>query len=216
MKTANNRPLYFGVIFMALFLAAIAIVRLNGNIDHSSELLFSTNELPVNGFFLPKSLPLAGVEFTSTDGSLISTHGFKNQWTLLALGYTQCPDVCPTTLMKLDHVISTIPEKNRPKVAFLSIDITPDNITQLNSYMNYFNEDFIGLSTTPEQLDEFFQSLGASYSIDKNASGGLDIEHSSAIYLISPDKKYVANFPYILSAEQISQDYLAIIRSDEY
>ena len=186
------------------------IVRLNSHVDSSMLISPSANKLTVNGFVLRKTLPLASVEFTSTNTLLDSTDGFKNQWTLLALGYTQCPDICPTTLMKLDHVVNKIPIEQRPTVAFLSIDIRPDKIDKLRAYMNYFNEDFVGLSTTFEQMDEFFRSLGASYTITKNAMDGLDIEHSSAIYLISPDRQYVANFPYMLTAEQISEDYLTI------
>ena len=214
MKTTNNKPLYLGIAFMVLFLTTLALVRLNNNFDNAAVLSPPENALKVNGFLLPKTLPLAGVEFTSTNALLKSTEGFENQWTLLALGYTQCPDVCPTTLLKLDHVLNAIPIDERPQVAFLSIDITPENIDKLSAYMNYFNEDFVGLSTTTAQLDDFFQSLGASYSIKKSAKGSVDIEHSSSIFLISPDKQYVANFPYMLTAEQISQDYLAITHSE--
>jgi protein SCO1/2 len=202
-----------GIAFITLFLATVGIVRLNNNFD-TSAVLSSTSTLKVNGFLLPKTLPLANVEFTSTNTSLISTDDFENKWTLLAVGYTECPDVCPTTLLKLDHVLKDIPIDERPKVAFLSIDITPNNIDKLSAYMNYFNEDFIGLSTTTAQLDDFFQHLGASYSIKKSATGSLEIEHSSSIFLISPDKEYVANFPYMLTAGQISQDYLAIIHNE--
>lgn len=210
MNITNNKPLYLGIAFIALFLATSVIVKLSINLDTSAAVLNIDSNLNMNGFLLPKTLPLASIEFTSTDASLMSTDGFKNQWTLLSLGYTECPDICPTTLLKLDQVLNGIPVDERPKVAFLSIDITPDSIDKLRAYMNYFNEGFIGLSTTTLQLNEFFQSLGASYSITESVSGSLEMEHSSSIYLISPDKRYVANFPYMLTADQIRQDYLAI------
>jgi cytochrome oxidase Cu insertion factor (SCO1/SenC/PrrC family) len=211
MKFTSNKPLYLAIASIVLFLATLALVNLNNNFDSTAVLTPTKNALKVNGFLLPKTLPLAGIEFTSTSELLKSTADFENKWTLLALGYTQCPDVCPTTLLKLDHVLNDIPLDERPQVAFLSIDITAKNIDKLSVYMNYFNEDFIGLSTTTAQLDEFFQSLGASYSIKNSAKGSIDIEHSSSIFLISPDKQYVANFPYMLTADQIRQDYLAIV-----
>jgi cytochrome oxidase Cu insertion factor (SCO1/SenC/PrrC family) len=211
MKFTSNKPLYLAIASIVLFLATLALVNLNNNFDNTAVLTPTKNALKVNGFLLPKTLPLARIEFTSTSELLKSTADFENKWTLLALGYTQCPDVCPTTLLKLDHVLNDIPLDERPQVAFLSIDITAKNIDKLSAYMNYFNEDFIGLSTTTAQLDEFFQSLGASYSIKNSAKGSIDIEHSSSIFLISPDKQYVANFPYMLTADQIRQDYLAIV-----
>lgn len=214
MKFTSNKPLYFGIAFMVLFLTTLTLFRLNSNFDSVAVLSQPESALKVNGFLLPKTLPLASVEFTSTNATLPSTKSFENQWTLLALGYTQCPDVCPTTLLKLDHVLNEIPIDERPQVAFLSIDITPENIDKLSAYMNYFNEDFVGLSTTTTQLDDFFQSLGASYSIKESEKGSVDIEHSSSIFLISPNKQYVANFPYMLTAEQISKDYLAITHSE--
>ncbi|PAJ73450.1 hypothetical protein CJF42_15825 [Pseudoalteromonas sp. NBT06-2] len=212
MKTSNNRSIFLGLALILLIVATFMIVSLNYLFDTKVIPSSSVKNLNINGFFLSKSLPLASVKFVSTDESLVSTDAFKNHWTLLALGYTQCPDICPMTLLKLDNVLSNIPIDERPKIAFLSIDIAPENIEKLNDYMEYFNKDFIGLSTTKAQLGDFFSSLGASYSIKKSESGSLDIEHSSSIFLISPDKNYVANFPYMLTAEQISQDYLAITR----
>jgi len=213
MKIKKTNPFYLIIAFMALLLATLAIVRVN-NITNSVVLSPSINALNINGFLLPKRLPLANIKFTSTNGSLESTDNFEGQWTLLAVGYTQCPDVCPTTLLKLNQVIDEIAIEERPKVALLTIDITPDNINKLHDYMGYFNKDFIGLSTSTEQLDEFFQGLGASYSIKKRANGRVDIDHSTSVYLISPDKRYVANFPYMLTAEQMKQDYLAITRNE--
>jgi protein SCO1/2 len=213
MNQIKNKSFYLGITFIVLFLAALVIVKLNNNFDALEVLSPSDTSLHINGFLLPKTLPLENADFTSTDPSFISTDNFEDQWTLLALGYTQCPDICPTTLLKLNEVINTMPINERPNIAFLSIDITPDNISKLSAYMNYFNETFIGLSATATELDIFFKGLGASYSIKKSASGSLDIEHSSSIYLISPDKEYVANFPYMLTSEQIKDDYLAITRN---
>lgn len=206
----SSKSLYLGIVFAVVLLIALILVNMNNDFDTSTMPVTTHQNIKTNGFLLPKHLPLADVDFVSTDMSLQSTDEFEKQWTLLALGYTQCPDICPTTLLKLNHVLEGIPQVKQPKVAFLSIDVLPKNIDKLHEYMAYFNKGFVGLSTTKEQLDVFFQSLGAHYSINETETGGLDIEHSSAIFLISPDKKYVANFPYMLTAEQISQDYLAI------
>lgn len=207
-----NKSTAFCIAVISLFLLTLATLIHTNDGDILSLSLASTAPVNVNGFLLPQSLPLARVEFTATHPSLVSTEGFKNNWTLLAIGYTQCPDICPTTLLKLDRVLTNIPLDERPRVAFLSIDIGADEIAKLAAYMQYFNQDFIGLSTTPEQLDNFFQSLGASYRINKNPSGTVDIEHSSAVFLISPEQRYVAIFPYLLTAEQISNDFLTITR----
>lgn len=207
------QPQHRLALYLALFigfLSFLLISNFDSEYNRNAATSFNQNTMKTNGFLLPKSLPLANVEFSSTSDTLKSTAGFANQWTLLALGYTQCPDVCPTTLMKLNQVVDALPKESQPRVAFLSIDITPDELNKLSDYMDYFNEEFVGLSTAKRDLDNFFKSLGASYSIQDSVDGRLSIEHSSAIYLISPDKQYVANFPYMLAAEEITQDYLMI------
>ncbi|MCL1142450.1 SCO family protein [Shewanella gaetbuli] len=117
-------------------------------------------------------------------------------------------------LIQADH--NSIDAEHKPRVAFVSIDIVPATVSQLATYMDFFNPQFIGLTTEPKQLDELFNSLGASYSIIQNDNGGVDMEHSSAIFLISPNKEYIASFPYMLTAKQISDDYQTIIASEHW
>jgi protein SCO1/2 len=192
---------------IALIIAATVASKLTYTFSGNTSMPMNQNKLKTNGFILPRSLPLANVNFNATQNEFTSTRGFEDQWTLLSLGFTECPSICPTTLMKLNQVVAGISEKITPQVAFLSIDIKPKEINKLTEYINYFNSDFVGLSTDTPQLDSFFKSIGANYSINKDTEGGLDIQHSTSIYLISPDGDYVANFPYMLSAKEIIDDY---------
>jgi len=120
---------------------------------------------------------------------------FKGKWSLMFFGYTSCPDVCPTTLNTISHVVSALHDprvQDTVKVYFVSVDPGRDKPELLASYMNYFNPDFIAATSDVNNLDILTDALGVSYRIGKKAEGdpSYTVDHSGFVALINPDVEF--------------------------
>jgi protein SCO1/2 len=120
----------------------------------------------------------------SVDGAFTRQH-LLGQWHLLLLGYTHCPDICPTSLSEINALVQAMPADSRIPVVFVSVDAARDAPDQLAAYLGYFNPGFIGITGAPQQLQPLTDALGIRYQI----SGSIDrpeIAHSVTISLIDP------------------------------
>ena len=120
-----------------------------------------------------------------------------DKWSLVFMGYTSCPDVCPTTLQNLHFIyddILAITEKSQ--VLFVTSDPKRDNIEKLKLYINYFNKDFRALRADHDVLYPFSRNLGLMYAIDATSNEDIEygVDHSASIVLINPKGKVAAIF----------------------
>lgn len=153
-----------------------------------SQLLPPTNDGPaVEWLDQPRPIPA----FTLTSGTLTSGNNdftldsLRGHWQVLALGFTSCPDICPTTLAELARLRSALGE-NPLRVIFVSIDPERDSPQRLVEYVNFFGEGILAITGRDTQLHPLAESLGMNY----RREGSLDnprISHSPTIALIGPD-----------------------------
>jgi protein SCO1/2 len=136
--------------------------------------------------------------FAMLGGNKFTNHDLLNKWTLFFIGYTFCPDICPTTLADLNRVypeLSKAPDNNI-QIVFVSVDPNRDKAAHLAEYVNYFNPHFIALTGTHKQLFPFSQNLGLVYSIVEQ--GETDqyylVDHSASLVLINPNGDHHATF----------------------
>jgi protein SCO1 len=82
--------------------------------------------------------------------------------TLLYVGYTHCPDICPTHLHEMDVALRQMDPAvaSRVKVVMATADPERDSPEQLKQYLDTFNEEFIGLTGPRELMDQFQMALG--------------------------------------------------------
>jgi protein SCO1/2 len=153
----------------------------------NSALILTTPPMVLDQFAFEK----AG-EVAFTNGSL------KGKWTLFFVGYTFCPDVCPTTLADLDRVYPSLvnDQNTTTQVVFISVDPNRDKAEQLADYVHYFNENFIGVTSTHKQLWPFVTKLGLIYSIVEkgDTEDFYLVDHSASIVLINPKGEFYATF----------------------
>jgi protein SCO1/2 len=123
----------------------------------------------------------------------------KGKWDLMFFGYTSCPDVCPTTLNELNHVVKAIDDPDvldALRVYFVSVDPERDKPDLLATYMNYFNPDFTGATADIEKLKVLTSALDISYIIKKKSENDLTyaVSHSGYVVLIDPDVQFTGLF----------------------
>jgi len=151
-----------------------------------------------------------GGTFTLTNqfGKNVSEAEFRGKYMLLFFGFTNCPDLCPTTLLIMSQALEQL-KGNASKVApiFVSIDPERDSPTQMKAFLSNFNPAIIGLTGTQQQIDEV-QNKYKTYSLkveDKDAPSGHSFDHSGYIYLMDKQGKFLTVFTADSSPKTIAK-----------
>lgn len=153
-------------------------------------------------------------------GEEFNNNSLKGHWSIIFIGYTHCPDVCPTTLSLMSEVHREMSQQQitPPNVIFLSIDPERDTVDVMNTYIEYFNAEFIGLTGSLTGIEKFSQNLNAVYRKAPGLNGEITkddylMDHSSALMLINPK----GNLQSILTAPHTLGNVIeSIIKSQAY
>ena len=139
-----------------------------------------------------------GSEFSLKDmnNNEITENSFEGPLTAIFFGFTNCPDICPMTLNKMDLAISRLKQENKSlKLFFISVDPERDTPEVLKDYLNSFNNNFVGITGEPEKIYLLSQSCGIlSQKIFKD-DGEYNVDHSSPVILLK-DGKYIARISH--------------------
>ena len=143
------------------------------------------------GTVLPK--PREKIEFTLTDTEgepfdfVDETAGFV---TLVFFGYTFCPDVCPIHMANIGAVLKNLPfdVRRQIKVIFITTDPERDTRERLRQWLDNFDDSFIGLRGSREQVNQISVSLGLPASqIVEDEAGGYEVGHSAYVMAFTKD-----------------------------
>jgi len=139
-----------------------------------------------------------GSEFSLKDmnNNMITDESFQGPLTAIFFGFTNCPDICPMTLNKMDIALSRLKKQNKSlKLFFISVDPERDTPEVVKDYLNSFENNFVGITGEPEKIYLLSQSWGiVSQKIFKD-DGEYNVDHSSPVILLK-NGKYVARISY--------------------
>lgn len=139
---------------------------------------------------------LKDFELVDHNGNDFSNKDIAGKWSVLFLGYLSCPDICPTTMMKLSRLIPELTKvQENTQVLFLSVDPKRDKVENIQQYTNYFHESILGLRAEHKSLYPFVRNLGLMYSIPpEEVSEGYYVDHSASVVLLNPKGQIHAMF----------------------
>jgi protein SCO1/2 len=138
----------------------------------------------------PRALPAFSLE--GADGQAVESSTLIGHWNLIFVGFTHCPDICPTTLATLGELEKQLPELDPPlQIVFVSVDPERDSAQRATEYARYFSANAIGVTADHRRLEPFTRSLGMVYMQTPLAGGDYTVDHSSRIAIINPDGKQV-------------------------
>jgi len=173
----------------------------------------------IQGVILPRAKTIQTFKLIDQNKQSFTLNNLKNKWSLIFVGYTHCPDVCPTALSTLKQVnqLMQTQKLQAPQVIFISVDPERDTPEILSEYVAYFNKEFIGLTGTLEELKKLTTQLSVSFAKAPGASGDVNqddylMDHSSSFMLINPQGKLqsfitaphtTANIIYAIQNSQI-------------
>jgi protein SCO1 len=139
---------------------------------------------------------LPDVALTDHHGQPFSPAALRGRWSLLAIGYTSCPDVCPFVLANLEAVLTELstrmaPER-LPRVVFLAADPARD-APVLPDYMRSFHPDFLGVTGTEAEIDRLVAGVDGTVRREPaDAFGHYLVAHSAFVSVIDPEGRVVA------------------------
>ena len=161
-----------------------------------------------------KPLDIIEFELKNQGDQLYSKNDLKNQWTILFFGYTNCPDVCPTTIFKLGQIKQQI-SKELPNVnlqiLFITLDPERDSTERLREYLGFFNTSMIGLTGDISKIVELTSNLSVFFQ-RINKEDGYDFNHTASIFLMNPNAQLKASFSPASSIDMLNEDIKTVIK----
>ena len=154
----------------------------------------------------PRELP--AFQLDRSDGGKLTLEDWKGRWTVVFFGYTNCPDVCPTTLSDFKQVWKRLPAatKQRMRFDFVSVDPQRDTPAQRARYVGFFDPDFVAASGDDEQLTRITHALGLVYARGEPKDGTYDVDHSASAVLIDPQGRQAGVLRPPFDAAKIAAD----------
>jgi protein SCO1/2 len=174
----------------------------------------SPNQAPT--FF---STDITGAEFArklelpDVDGTLRSLADWKGKVTVVFFGYTQCPDVCPTTMTELAAIRKSLgAEGDKLQSVFVTIDPERDTPEILKAYVANFGPGFTALRGTPEQTAAAAKEFKVFYAKVPGRNGGnYTMDHSAASFVFDPAGRVRLYVPYGGDAKKFAADLKQLV-----
>jgi len=138
-----------------------------------------------------KAVDVTGAEYakdfqlTDHNGQVRTLKDFKGKVVVLFFGYTQCPDVCPTTMTELAEAKKLLgPDGDKVQGVFVTLDPERDTPEVLKAYMANFDPAFVALRPTAAQLPEVAKEYKTYYKkVDGKTPTSYTMDHSAASYI---------------------------------
>jgi protein SCO1 len=201
MNSSRSYLLWSGLALLVLVLVTAAVTLTRPYIFHGS-VIQDTYQAP--DFSLPDG---RGTEFHLAEQ--------RGKVVLIFFGFTNCPDICPTTLADFKQVYQRL-GKDADKVDFVYITVDPDRDTpqEIADYAARFEPSFYGLSGTEQQLKPVWKSYGVYRKLDKQSptDTSYEVEHSTQVYAIDPSGNLRLTFAYGTPVDDILQDVRHLIK----
>lgn len=148
-----------------------------------------------------------------TDGRLRTLADFKGKVVVVFFGYTQCPDVCPTTMAELAQVKKALgADGERVQGVFVTVDPERDTPAILKSYMASFDPSFVALRGTPEETKAAAKEFKVFFAkVPGKAEGSYTMDHTAGSYVLDTQGKIRLFERYGSGAEALTADIEALL-----
>lgn len=160
-----------------------------------------------------------GGDFTLITGNnqKINLQDFKGKLILLNFGYTFCPDICPMILDNLKQVTKKLgPDANKVQTLFITFDPERDTPEVVQTYVEAFDESFIGLTGSPEQIAAVAKQYGAQYFVQEvEGVEGYFLAHTDYIYLYDDKQRIRAFYKGATPVNEILKNVQQLLKEDK-
>ena len=150
-----------------------------------------------------------GGPFNLTDqtGRAVTDQDFKGKPFVVFFGFTNCPDICPTTLFELSEVFERLgPDAEKIRALFVSVDPERDTPVKLKDYLSSFHPRISGLTGTSEQILAIEKEYRVYAKKVPLKDGDYTMDHTAVVYLMDKNGRFIAPFNLKRSADEAAAD----------
>ncbi|WP_416306839.1 SCO family protein [Neptunicella sp. SCSIO 80796] len=207
----------------SVFIGLLLILSLAGGI-YLSAVIKPDDQIQYANLY-PQPRELGDFQLTDQNSQPLDKTRLQNHWTLTFVGYTFCPDICPTTLAELQSIypdLQKIDSQFPIQILFISVDPKRDTTERLKQYIEFFNPQFIAASAEHKTLFPLIRKMGMMYGMnDSTDNENYLVDHSASVVVVNPSAQVIGRFkpehklgqPAISSGQQILADMPAIVQT---
>jgi len=164
---------------------------------------------------------------TDHNGKIFTEQDMQGKYAVIFFGYTNCPDVCPTSLTTLTLAFKRLDrqadkgqaDKNQAdKIVpyFITVDPKRDTAKVLNDYVKYFDKRIVGLTGSEQMIKRVVDQFRAKYQKEEIENGQdpllYTMDHTASLYLMAPEGRFITKFAHGISPDVLADELAAIIR----
>ena len=149
------------------------------------------------------------------DGKVRTLADFKGKVVLMFFGYTQCPDVCPTTLTEMQQVMTLMgPQSDKVQVLFVTVDPERDTAAILKQYVPSFDASFLGLRPADEAaLEKVTKDFKIYYKkVPGTSPGSYTMDHTAGSYAFDPQGRLRLYIKHAQGPETLAHDLKELLK----
>jgi protein SCO1/2 len=166
-----------------------------------------------------KGIDITGAEYarslslTDQNGQARTLADFKGKVTVVFFGFTQCPDVCPTTMAELAQVKAALgKDGDRIQGVFVTVDPDRDTAEVLKGYMSGFDPSFVALRGTPEQTAATAKEFKVFYAkVPGKTEGSYSVDHTAGSYVFDAQGKVRLFIRYGSGSQALAADLKTLL-----
>jgi protein SCO1/2 len=187
-------PTRWLLLIAAALCAAAAGFYLARQIDRGGPQLAS-------GTWFPQARAVGDFQLEDVNGHVFTQQDLAGAPTLVFFGFTHCPDVCPTTLVKLAQIKQQA-ALAKLRVLFVTVDPRRDTPQALAQYVHAFDPQFEGLTGEPGAIGALAKRFGVAVNRVELPGGDYTMDHSAVVFLLNADAQAVAVFtpPFVVKS----------------
>jgi protein SCO1 len=167
-----------------------------------------------HGVLIDPPVSAADFELTDQNGQPFRLSEQRGKIDVIFFGYTNCPDICPTTLADYKKIYSQLGEKaSQVRFIFITVDPERDTVERMKAYVEAFNPEFIGLTGERSELEPVWKAYGV-YQAKQNIDSavGYVVDHSTRTYVIDAQGNWKLNYPFGVDSSMVARDLLHLIQ----
>jgi protein SCO1/2 len=149
------------------------------------------------------------------DGKVRTLADFKGKVVVMFFGYTQCPDVCPTTLTEMQQVMTLMgPQSDKVQVLFVTVDPERDTAAILKQYVPSFDPSFLGFRPADEAaLEKVTKDFKIYYKkVAGTSPGSYTMDHTAGSYAFDPQGRLRLYIKHAQGPETLAHDLKELLK----
>lgn len=183
-------------ITVALCLAFVAVVL--------GMLLYSVLRTPVLSdeqlrqegvFILPRPREIADIQLVTDGGEPFTVEDLQGRWSFIFFGFTNCPDICPTSMSVLAQAERRLMDETPEAAAgfqgiLVTVDPERDDLDTLGTYVEAFSPRFIGVGGERDDIAAFATQVNVAFARMPGDAAGYQVDHTANIVIVNPRGHY--------------------------